>query len=196
MKRLVSIFMVILFCFAMTVPALAAERYEFYHAPAVLPEFNRLEDAPFFVSESSVGNGTYVLTLYGYGGEVFSSEPFVIEHNLIDEEFGALGCFFDLIFFGAAGSISLSCALCLFPDGGTGFGVVGSDGAIVEVLSSVEYIVLNSVDQGLHDVITGDMMLGALDQLVSLLPVVLAVIVGCVGLRKAIAWLQTVMRSS
>ena len=46
------------------------------------------------------------------------------------------------------------------------------------------------------DLINADTLATSFDCLISLLPVVLAVIVGYIGLRKAIAWLMSVMRSS
>ena len=194
MKRVVSISMIILLCVVMAVPALATEQYEFYHAPAVLPEFDRMEDDIGFVSEATIGNGTYVLTIVDRDDGFLHSDPFVVEFSF-DEENGYYFCIFDLC-LDSFNSIPLPCALILVPGGGTAFILVGDDGMAADFAPSVDYVILNSVDKGLDDVISGDMMLGALNQLVSLLPVVLAVIVGCAGLRKAIAWLQNVMRSS
>ena len=194
MKRVVSISIIILLCVVMAVPALAAEQYEFYHAPAVLPELDPNENGFGFVCDATIGNGTYVLTFVDREDGFYHSDPFVVEFSF-DEENGSYYCLFDVC-LDSFDSVPLLGFLILFPGGGTGFSLVGSDGMPVDLFPGVEYVILNSVDKGLDDVISGDMMLDALDQLVSLLPVVLAVIVGCVGLRKAIAWLQNVMRSS
>lgn len=195
MKRIVSVTMVLLLCFAMAVPALAAEQYEFYHAPAVLPEFDRIEGGISFISESCVENGTYVLTIYD-GDVYFTSDPFVVEYGSFNEEFGSSAAFFDLMLRLDDNNFIFPCCIMSVPGYGVILGFLGSDGLEADLFPSADYLILERVEPGLCSVITGDMMLGALDQLVSLLPVVLAVIVGCVGLRKAIAWLQDVMRSS
>ena len=45
-------------------------------------------------------------------------------------------------------------------------------------------------------VITGDMMNGVLDQIVGLLPVVMPVLVGFIGLRKGIAFVRSILHSA
>ena len=48
----------------------------------------------------------------------------------------------------------------------------------------------------LSDVVTGDMISGVLDQIVSLLPIVIPVIIGFIGLRKGIAFVQSILHSA
>ena len=48
----------------------------------------------------------------------------------------------------------------------------------------------------LTDVITANMMNGVLDQIVGLLPVVMPVLVGFIGLRKGIAFVRSILHSA
>lgn len=199
MKRIVSVTMVLLLCFAMAVPALAAEQYEFYHAPAVLPELDRLDGGVSFVSESVISPGRYCLTLVA-GDTSLTSLPFTLSFSPFEFE-GLSGdiCYFNVSFSSALDEseiIVCPAAVIVSPGFGTGLSFVGADGEEVDLFPRVDYVILTPVSSDLFDVISDDMLQDALDQLVSLLPVVLAVIVGCVGLRKAIAWLLNVMRSS
>ena len=48
----------------------------------------------------------------------------------------------------------------------------------------------------LSSIVTGEMMQGVLTQITGLLPVVIPVMVGFIGLRKGIAFLQSVLHSA
>lgn len=48
----------------------------------------------------------------------------------------------------------------------------------------------------LSEVITGQMLNGVLDQIVGLLPVVMPVLVGFIGLRKGIAFVRSILHSA
>ena len=48
----------------------------------------------------------------------------------------------------------------------------------------------------LSTIVTADMMQGVLTQITGLLPVVIPVMVGFIGLRKGIAFLQSVLHSA
>lgn len=48
----------------------------------------------------------------------------------------------------------------------------------------------------LSSVITGEMLNGVLDEIVGLLPVCIPVMIGFIGLRKGIAFIQRVLRSA
>ena len=48
----------------------------------------------------------------------------------------------------------------------------------------------------LTDVITANMLNGVLDQIVGLLPVVMPVLVGFIGLRKGIAFVRSILHSA
>jgi len=48
----------------------------------------------------------------------------------------------------------------------------------------------------LSEVITANMMNGVLDQIVGLLPVVMPVLVGFIGLRKGIAFVRSILHSA
>jgi hypothetical protein len=48
----------------------------------------------------------------------------------------------------------------------------------------------------LTDVITANMMNGVLDQIVGLLPVVMPVLVGFIGLRKGISFVRNILHSA
>ena len=49
---------------------------------------------------------------------------------------------------------------------------------------------------GLAGVVTADMLSGVLDEIVALLPVVIPVMIGFIGLRKGISFLQGVLHSA
>lgn len=49
---------------------------------------------------------------------------------------------------------------------------------------------------GLSSVVTGEMLTGVLDEIVALLPVVIPVMIGFIGLRKGISFLQGVLHSA
>lgn len=49
---------------------------------------------------------------------------------------------------------------------------------------------------GLASVVTGEMLSGVLDEIVALLPVVIPVMIGFIGLRKGISFLQGVLHSA
>lgn len=195
MKRLVSIFIVILFCLALAVPALAAERYEFYPVPMVLSEFNRLEGKEFFISDSIVDSGTYTFSCVLFG-QTCVSEPFTLDFSNYDDGLDAYACYVDLI--APVGDVVhvIPVVFLQLGDYGTAFACLDENGNQIDVLPELNCFVLAPVSYGLGSVVTGDLMHGVLDQLVSLLPVVLAVIVGCIGLRKAISWLLNMIRSS
>lgn len=48
----------------------------------------------------------------------------------------------------------------------------------------------------LSSIVTGDMLGGVLDEIIGLLPVVIPVMIGFIGLRKAISFLQGVLHSA
>lgn len=48
----------------------------------------------------------------------------------------------------------------------------------------------------LKDVVTADMMSGALDEIIGLLPVVIPVMIGFIALRKGISFLQGILHSA
>jgi hypothetical protein len=48
----------------------------------------------------------------------------------------------------------------------------------------------------LSKIVTADMLKGVLDQITGLLPVVMPVVVGFVGLRKGIAFVQSILHSA
>ena len=49
---------------------------------------------------------------------------------------------------------------------------------------------------GLSAIVTADMLGGVLDEIVGLLPVVIPVMIGFIGLRKGISFLQGVLHSA
>ena len=49
---------------------------------------------------------------------------------------------------------------------------------------------------GLSSIVTAEMLSGVLDQIVGILPVVIPVMIGFIGLRKGISFLQGVLHSA
>lgn len=55
---------------------------------------------------------------------------------------------------------------------------------------------LSAASSGLAKIVTTDMMSGVLDEILGLLPVVIPVMIGFIGLRKGISFLQSVLHSA
>lgn len=53
-----------------------------------------------------------------------------------------------------------------------------------------------SASSGLANIVTAEMMQGVLSEITGLLPVVVPVMVGFIGLRKGISFLQSVLHSA
>ena len=49
---------------------------------------------------------------------------------------------------------------------------------------------------GLSDVVTSGMLEGVLDEIIGLLPIVIPVLIGFIGLRKGIAFVQSILHSA
>lgn len=52
------------------------------------------------------------------------------------------------------------------------------------------------VTTGLSDVVTSGMLEGVLDEIIGLLPVCIPVLIGFIGLRKGIAFVQSILHSA
>ena len=52
------------------------------------------------------------------------------------------------------------------------------------------------VTTGLSDVVTSGMLDGVLDEIIGLLPIVIPVLIGFIGLRKGIAFVQSILHSA
>lgn len=57
-------------------------------------------------------------------------------------------------------------------------------------------VALTAVTGQVASAVSADMLQGVLDELVALLPVVIPVMIGFIGLRKAISFLQGVLHSA
>ena len=210
MKRLFSVFMVLILCLAMAVPAFASEQEE--HIFEIMPSISMLADFDFLpdsqiasvgVCEGFVPEGDYAVYII-FENEVLcssispvsiryviddSNDCYVADFNVtfyeysIDDVFTLGGRLYD--FYDSLGSTILG--FYLLDDSESVFPI--TDGVCVRLVE------INNSTQ-LSDFIIADNFMVLLDQLVSMLPVILAVLVGCIGLRKAIALLLDVLRSS
>ena len=203
MKRLCSIIMVLLLCLAMAVPvfAVAPEEYVFELLPSIsmLDSFRFDLDGRSFFYEGYLPAGSYdVKWVYNCGdsrGEVSycSLSPAVV---LYDSLYEGYPCSSFTVAFDGVLTESLD---FIVVDGFASIGVTIL--ALYESLPDdhvYAYFVFTPVngDFSLADYFNADTLAATLDHLIALLPVILAVIVGYIGLRKAIAWLMSVMRSS
>lgn len=57
-------------------------------------------------------------------------------------------------------------------------------------------MMLTATGTSLSSVVTADMLGGVLDEIVALLPVVLPVMIGFIGLRKGISFVQSVLHGA
>lgn len=57
-------------------------------------------------------------------------------------------------------------------------------------------MMLTGAASGLSTIVTAEMMQGVLSEITGLLPVVIPVMVGFIGLRKGISFLQSVLHSA
>lgn len=55
---------------------------------------------------------------------------------------------------------------------------------------------LTAVNPGLADIVTAEMMSGVLDEVVSLLPVCIPVMIGFIALRKGISFISAILHSA
>lgn len=55
---------------------------------------------------------------------------------------------------------------------------------------------LTATTSGLAEIVTAEMLTGVLDQIVALLPVVIPVMIGFIGLRKGISFVQGILHSA
>ena len=55
---------------------------------------------------------------------------------------------------------------------------------------------MDGVSTSLSAIVTADMLGGVLDEIVALLPVIIPVMIGFIGLRKGISFLQGVLHSA
>lgn len=55
---------------------------------------------------------------------------------------------------------------------------------------------MDAVSGSLASIVTADMLGGVLDEIVGLLPVIIPVMIGFIGLRKGISFLQGVLHSA
>ena len=74
------------------------------------------------------------------------------------------------------------------------FGVV-TDDVFSFIECSVALMPVSSTSS-LSEIVSADMMGGALDQIVALLPIAIVAVVCYIGLRKGISWFQDVLRGA
>ena len=203
MKRLCSIIMVLLLCLAMAVPVFAAEQqeYVFELMPSIsmLGSFDFVYDGGSFYYEGRLPEGMYQVTFCWYPSSVVSfnvmDEPVCINYSTEFEGFFAsVHCFtlsnaietvsFDFFLVDSYSELGASVLLCDFPVDSTSYGN--------------PYFVFTPIENSwkLADYFNVDTLAATLDHLIALLPVILSVIVGYIGLRKAIGWMLSVLRSS
>lgn len=196
-KHLLVVFTILLVLSILSVPVFAAEKQEEYvfdnvvtipdfmvagkyimtveydgrkeTMPVVFEEFSRKESEDFCAYILETNSVSIKEIMPGYVTDKFSLRVVVRSSS----EFDDIGTTLDFILLGndIPGGYYFS------------FVPVDSSGSGASSVSLADYISSEAVSSLLY-------------QIVGLLPVVLAVIVGYIGLRKAIAWLMSVMRSS
>ena len=205
MKRLCSIIMVLLLCLAMAVPVFAAEQQEYVFE--LMPSISMFDsfdfvhdDGRLFLYEGRLPEGMYEVTYFWPTDSgvvpVVLDEPIYVNYSTELEGFmSSVHCF---TFSGSFGTASFDVVLAdSFSELGASVMVTFIDFPSDSPLGD-PYFVFTSVESSLKlaDYFNADTLAATLDHLIALLPVVLSVIVGYIGLRKAIGWLLSVLRSS
>ena len=204
MKR----FVVVVVCLALLLPVLsvtvfASSSYAFYPFEPVMfygessSFFPGGEGTNYFFYDGILPAGKYEVVVlgegYGQSIEVVCNEGTL---DIGNEGFSAPvsvsiyidGNFYSSFTFGIQ---------VFYEDGVTFFVIESSEEFPIDVsVFSVAHFSLVEEAQSITSVVTPDLLNGILDQVVPLIPVAFGVIVGCVGLRKAIAWLSSVLRGA
>ena len=64
------------------------------------------------------------------------------------------------------------------------------------VVGTVAAVVTGTTSPGLAEIVTAEMMSGVLDEVVSLLPVCIPVMIGFIALRKGISFISAILHSA
>ena len=181
----------------LVVPAAASARYEFYYMEPVAMFDGSIEfgdDGLRFLYDGVLPNGRYSVIAYGnYNGYPVEVrlEPFEV---ILDS--GSFSC-------ETTCDVSLQpgffvpCTVSLsIEDDCTCFVFLLDGWTVEEGAAILDSAVFYPMDADLSSVVTSDMLSDILGNVVALLPAVLFVAVGCVGLRKAIGFVVGLARSA
>ena len=204
MKRIIFVVAAVVFLLSVLVlPVMAAASYAFYPVGATYDlnaEFSPYDDISF-LHDSLLPSGEYYITfdfIDEISGAVTTCVSAPFELAFADSPYAEYDAFSEVtteVSLGDGDNLTYLTFQVAHVQGFTGL-IISFFSEVLET-SMVSNVVFHSVaPDGFSSYITADMLQAVLDQVISLLPVLLAVIVGCVGLRKAIAWLLDVMRSS
>lgn len=190
MKHKLIVFLsFILIVSILAVPAFAADSsvYEFHFV-------GTSSDAHLFSLENVVPEGFYVISFYSPSfGMVFDSlEPVEISYAYnADNDFLLNYQSFSSALFLYEGE-NIEFEFGLFTDKSSysfaGIGLNVQEGFFEDVI-----LTLTPVSPSLSAVVNSDMMSGVLDEIVALLPAVLAVIVGFIAIRKGVSFIRGIV---
>lgn len=194
-------------CLALLLPVLAvvgyaSTSYTFYrYEPATLygetsDFFPDDEDPIYFRYDGILPAGKYKVTVLGeIDGHAYETTSEGDGINITSDGFAgpvSCSCYVDGVF---TESIVYDVNI-FFEDELTFFSVSVDGGHIVVGLFTVAHFELVDDAVSLTDYVTAESMDAILDEVVALIPVVLTVIVGYIGIRKVISWLQGVLHNS
>ena len=194
MKRIFTIFMsLFLIASLLAIPVAAAEEI-FFEYPEYL-------DAGV---EVYIPEGTYFARLY-VDDQIFDSSTFTIQYSPMDTYYDndCVVSTSDIHLYGEVQQISIVSRndfTCTY------IGILNyldyEDDGLLDWEIKPAFIpgpfslIPVASSPALSDVVNPHMMSGVLDQVVSLLPAILGVLVAYIGIRKAVSWLQSVLHSS
>ena len=198
MKRIFPVFLSLVLVFSFMLVTVSASESIFLNSDDCF-EYIGLYCFPTLVPE-----GKYSAVLTDFSGESFIIEPFEVLYEPIVYEgldlcfssavvtpFECYGTLFNRIEFGynmVDGNYVTFARLGHYSNPNSGLSVAPS--------SSLELIPISSSAAPLSAVVDGDMMSGVLDQVVSLLPVVLGILVAYIAIRKGIGFLRGFLAGS
>ena len=182
----------------LVVPAAASAGYEFYYMEPVAMFDGSIDfqkGSSLFVYEGILPEGRYSVVAYGNYGDV----PFEIKIEPFDVRFdsgtytGESQCSLSL----DAPGVFVPCEISLhIEDDCTCFVFYLEGWSVEQGAALLESAVFYPMDADLSAVVTSDMLSDILGNVVALLPAVLFVVVGYIGLRKAIGFLVGLARSA
>lgn len=193
MKRVLCVLHLALIVPLLLIPASASEEYVFeWLNPEVMfldYSFPLLEGC-MFVFDGELPLGSYDISSVSSGVSISGClhyDELIFLEDQYDLPFWGAECALTVVVDQMACDV-LFCAFYIPDDGFTVIVPVGD----LSFDGYVDFLVLTSVVPALSlvDYVSGDSIACVLDQVVALLPVVLAVLVGYIAVRKVFAWIQ------
>lgn len=195
MKRVLCVLLLALIVPLLLIPASAAEEFLFERLPQDVMLFSSdyefLYQDGFFVCPGQVPSGDYSVSFPAYPGLSFELSVSYSDMVPVSDAVSLPGCVIDWAIPSDDVAIPVSVLIVYSEEMDfTCLAVVPVNDNVNFDFSSFYSVLLTSVFPFLTEVVTSDSLHGVFNELVSLLPVVLVVLVAYIAVRKGFAWIQ------